>query len=264
MLLNKLHKISAIIILIYLLMFTPIMILSVSMQLDNDITTEVNTIEKNETANNIMNDTFFISPLHSRIINEYMEIDGSVSNNQPVAISPIIIGISTSPKQEDHNIKLDEDTNNNEIEQLDSDCEVVEEIVVEEEIPKNSDLYSETDIYELAKIIMCEAEGESQKCKEYVGQVVLNRLKSGKYGNTMHSVIFANNGKTYQFSPVKPGGRWWRVEPNQDCYDAAYSVLNASEPFTNAMYFEDCKGDSWHSRNLTKVATVDGMRFYVE
>ena len=31
-----------------------------------------------------------------------------------------------------------------------------------------SKTYSKKEIYELAKIIMCEAEGESQKCKEYV------------------------------------------------------------------------------------------------
>lgn len=139
--------------------------------------------------------------------------------------------------------------------------EVVEE-TTEEVIETNNGNYSEYEIYELAKIIMCEAEGESQKCKEYIGQVVMNRVKT--YNSTIHDVIFQNNGRVYQFSPVIPGGRWYRVEPNQDCYDAAYTVLNASEPITDALYFESCSGPSWHSRNLTKVAEIDNTRFYVK
>lgn len=150
------------------------------------------------------------------------------------------------------------------------DKEIIEEgitEVVEDTKPEtnNSSKYSENEIYELAKIIMAEAEGESQYCKELVGQVIMNRVNSEKHPNTIHDVIFANNGKTYQFSPVKPGGRWYRVEPNEACYEAAYTVLNASEPLTNALYFESCKGSSWHSRNLTLVIDLkeDNTRFYV-
>ena len=145
------------------------------------------------------------------------------------------------------------------------------EVKVEEETttkePETSKQYNseftKDDIYHLAKIIMAEAEGSSQLCKEYVGQVVVNRYRYGKYGNSIKDVVFANNGKTWQFSPCKPGGRWYRVEPNQACYDAAYAVINAETPITDAWYFEDCKNpDNWHSRTLVKVATVDGMRFY--
>lgn len=117
--------------------------------------------------------------------------------------------------------------------------------------------YTKNEAYELAKIIMCEAEGEPQKCKEYVGQVVLNRVKSDRFPNTIHGVIFQKN----QFTPTS-NGRWNKKEPNQDCWDAAYKVLNASEPLTDALFFEACKGSSWHSRNLTKVAHIGRTRFY--
>lgn len=119
--------------------------------------------------------------------------------------------------------------------------------------------YTEDEIYELAKIIMCEAEGESQKCKEYVGQVVLNRVESDKFPDTIHSVIFQNK----QFSPTFDG-RWEKVEPNEDCYNAAYTVINALEPLTEALYFEACNGNSWHSNNLIEVAEIDNTRFYIE
>jgi spore germination cell wall hydrolase CwlJ-like protein len=167
-------------------------------------------------------------------------------------------------------------TDNQEIEIVEEEITTYEEIEIVEETttyqeidvveePSQtlaSDSYSEQEIYELAKIIMAEAEGQSFQCKQYVGQVVMNRVK--EYNMSIHDVIFANNGRVYQFSPVIPGGRWYRVEPNQECYDAAYSVLNTPEPFTDALYFEDCVGSSWHSRNLTRVATIDGMRFYIK
>ena len=124
---------------------------------------------------------------------------------------------------------------------------------------KKSNLYSKYEIYELAKIIMCEAEGESQKCKEYVGQVVINRVKSNKFPNNIHDVIFQRN----QFTPTFDG-RWERVEPNEECYEAAYKVINSSKPLTRALYFEACEGDSWHSRNLVRVAKIDSTRFYIE
>lgn len=141
---------------------------------------------------------------------------------------------------------------------------LVEEDIIEEEVVTGASKYSEYDIYLLAKIIMAEAEGESQYCKELVGQVIINRLNSDRHPNTMYDVIFANNGKTWQFSPCIPGGRWYRVEPNEACYEAAYTVLNASEPLTDALYFESCKGSSWHSRNLTLVIELeeDNTRFY--
>ena len=119
--------------------------------------------------------------------------------------------------------------------------------------------YSEYEIYELAKIVMCEAEGESQECKEYICQVILNRVNSDSFPDTIHDVIFDG----YQFTPTFDG-RWERVEPNQDCYNAVYTVLNASEPLTDALYFEACIGDSWHSNNLIKVAEIDNTRFYIE
>lgn len=133
--------------------------------------------------------------------------------------------------------------------------------VVEEPVNNQKSKYnlSEYEIYELAKIVMCEAEGESQSCKEYVVQVILNRISSKKFPNTVHGVIFDG----HQFTPTFDG-RWEQVEPTNACYDAIYTVLNSSTPLTNALYFETCSGESWHSRNLTQVATISNTRFYVE
>ena len=56
--------------------------------------------------------------------------------------------------------------------------------------------FSETDIELIALLTMGEAEGESELGKRLVIDTVLNRLDSGDYGNTVHSVVYAQ----YQFS----------------------------------------------------------------
>ena len=82
------------------------------------------------------------------------------------------------------------------------------EALVESPLDVSKDWSSE-DAYLLAKITMAEAEGEDLIGKALVVCVVLNRLKSDKYPNTIHDVIFQNKGNVYQFSPVIPGGRWY-------------------------------------------------------
>ena len=65
-------------------------------------------------------------------------------------------------------------------------------------------VYNENDIYWLAKIISAEAEGEPMRGKIAVGNVILNRMRSNQYPNTIYGVIF---DKKYgvQFAPVSNG-----------------------------------------------------------
>lgn len=117
--------------------------------------------------------------------------------------------------------------------------------------------FDDYDIYIWAKIVMAESEGESQLCKEYVAQTILNRVLSDEFPNTIDGVVFDG----YQFSPTFDG-RWERVEPNQDCYNAVSTVINSQYPIIDSLYFECCTGDSWHSRNLNLITEEDGTRFY--
>ena len=208
--------------------------------------------------------------------NEYVGIEDIVIYNKAISGEYLLTGgvantlcdilpeeISTSTIEKDViveetlNVVVDEETIvNNTVE------EPIEDSKNENGVIINNISYSHDDIYKLAKIIMCEAEGEPQKCKEYVGQTVLNRVRSDKFPDTIHDVIFQRSRKSVQFSPTVDG-RWESVEPNQDCYDAAYTVLEASEPLTDALYFEACDGDSWHARNLTQIDKVGKTRFYI-
>ena len=72
----------------------------------------------------------------------------------------------------------------------------------------------------LAKIIHAEAKGESFDGKLAVGNVVMNRVYSSEFPNTIEEVIFQKG----QFSPVSDGSIW--NEPSIDSIESATMVLN--------------------------------------
>lgn len=132
-------------------------------------------------------------------------------------------------------------------------------------ITKFSRNLSEEDKYLLAKIAMAEAEGESIETKVYVILTVLNRanLENEYFPNTVEEVIFQNVNGIYQFSPVIPNGRWWNIEPNEECFKAVEIVNEMENDISmGALYFESCQGESWHSRNLEFIFESNNMRFY--
>lgn len=144
-----------------------------------------------------------------------------------------------------------------------------------EEVPKSLLKFQEQhsmdwdaeESYLLAKIAMAEAEGESTEGKAMVIMVVLNRVWAEGFPNTIEEVIMQHNEKTgvYQFSPVIPGGRWWRVEPDEDCWAALELImLEGWDESEGALYFEATYNgeNTWHSKNLEYIKTVDNHNFY--
>lgn len=84
----------------------------------------------------------------------------------------------------------------------------------------------DSDAYLLGAIIQCEADGESYDGKLAVGSVVLNRVKSSYFPNTVAGVIYQSG----QFSPVTSGRLAYRLEAgvNSTCLQAAQDVLNGN------------------------------------
>lgn len=119
--------------------------------------------------------------------------------------------------------------------------------------------WSAKESYLLAKIAMAEAEGCNIQTKTLIIMCVLNRVQSDEFPNTIEEVIFQEN----QFSPID-NGRWDRVEPNEDCYEAVKIVMEAKYDYSGgATYFENCADeDNWHSRNLEFLYESEGIRFY--
>lgn len=119
--------------------------------------------------------------------------------------------------------------------------------------------WSAKESYLLARIAMAEAEGCNTQTKTLIIMCVLNRVWSDEFPDTIEEVIFQEN----QFSPID-NGRWDRVEPNEDCYEAVKVVMEAKYDYSGgATYFESCADeDNWHSRNLEFLYESEGIRFY--
>lgn len=63
--------------------------------------------------------------------------------------------------------------------------------------------YTDKDVNTLARLVWLEARGESDQGQRAVVEVVLNRVASDRFPNTIGEVVFANNGKVWQFSPAR-------------------------------------------------------------
>lgn len=92
----------------------------------------------------------------------------------------------------------------------------------------------DSDLYLLGAIIQCESEGEPYEGKLAVGSVVMNRVKSSYFPNTISGVIYQNR----QFSPVASGRLAYRLQAgvNSECMQAAQEVLNGRITL-NCLYF---------------------------
>ena len=88
----------------------------------------------------------------------------------------------------------------------------------------------------LAAIIYCEAGNQSYEGQLAVGAVVLNRVKSSSYPNTIYDVIY----QKYQFGPASSGAleRALANGVPQTCYDAAAAALNGEENTGGALGFK--------------------------
>lgn len=96
--------------------------------------------------------------------------------------------------------------------------------------------FGEGDRYLLANLIYCEAGGESYEGQVAVGSVVMNRVLSSVYPNTITGVIYQSG----QFSPVASGRLALALAENRataKCYEAADAVMSGTTNVGNCVYF---------------------------
>lgn len=98
---------------------------------------------------------------------------------------------------------------------------------------------AESDAYLLGAIIQCESDGEPYEGKLAVGSVIMNRVKSSYFPNTIAGVIYQSG----QFSPVASGRLAYRLQAgvNNTCLQAAQEVLNGKITM-NCLYFRTNNG----------------------
>lgn len=96
--------------------------------------------------------------------------------------------------------------------------------------------FSEGDRKLLANIIYCEAGGESYEGKLAVGSVVINRLLSSKFPNTLTGVVYQKN----QFSPAASGRLALALEKDKAtaaCYQAADEAMAGKTNVGTCVFF---------------------------
>lgn len=137
-------------------------------------------------------------------------------------------------------------------------------LVPEPETEQSSEWDAE-DSYLLAKLAMAEAEGEDTEGKALVILVVLNRVRSEEFPDTVEDVILEEHNGVCQFSVTQEGGRWYTVEPDEDCYKALELVMLENwDESEGALYFESRSDSTWHQNHLQFLFQHGKHFFYKE
>lgn len=133
-------------------------------------------------------------------------------------------------------------------------------------IEKEAIIYTEEDFMSLVKIVEAEATGEDIIGKIMVANVVLNRVESSEFPDTIHDVIYERYKGKSQFSPVDDG-RMESVPLTDSSYEAVERALNG-ENYSNGATFFVAKAlatesaGNWFDEHLNKVAEHGVHEFY--
>lgn len=121
---------------------------------------------------------------------------------------------------------------------------------------------SNDSIYWLSRIIEAEASGEPYKGKVAVGEVILNRVKSNDFPNTIWGVIFDDNFGI-QFEPVSNGTIY--NTPSSDSISAAKDALDGSNYVGECLYFLNptIAKNNWIIKNREYYTTISNHDFYI-
>ncbi|MDE6372965.1 MAG: spore cortex-lytic enzyme [Clostridia bacterium] len=95
----------------------------------------------------------------------------------------------------------------------------------------SSSSYTNSDLYLLAKCIYAEARGESYTGQVAVGAVILNRVASSAFPNTVAGVIYQKDA----FTAVSDGQI--NLEPDKTAMNAATDALNGWDPTYGCLYY---------------------------
>ena len=116
--------------------------------------------------------------------------------------------------------------------------------------------YDSDALYWLSHIIYAESGNQPLAGKIAVGNVVMNRVASPLFPDTIYDVLFQRN----QFSPAITGSIY--RTPNAASVVAAKLVLDGAVVLENALFFNAVGVNSYASRNRPYVATIGNHAFY--
>lgn len=131
-------------------------------------------------------------------------------------------------------------------------------------VPKShkDNTYTQDEVFWLSRIIHAEASGESKKGLIAVGNVVLNRVKSASFPNTIYGVIF-DRKDGIQFEPTMNGSIY--CTPSYNSIDAAKRSLMGENTAGASLYFLNPKiaQSNWIVKNRKYLKTIGNHDFYI-
>lgn len=124
----------------------------------------------------------------------------------------------------------------------------------------------EEDYEVLLKIVEAEAGGEDEEGKLLVANVILNRVESSKFPDTVTDVVFQRENGTTQFSPVSDG-RFYSVKVSEETKEAVDRALCGEDNSQGALYFACRKSADpdrmkWFDDNLELLFSYGGHEFF--
>lgn len=125
-------------------------------------------------------------------------------------------------------------------------------------IQSGDSFYNQEDLFWLSRVITAESGNQPLEGQMAVGNVVMNRVASPIYPNTVEGVLAQKN----QFTTYRAGKLADRT-PTATSVIAAKLVLDGGvvEETAGALYFDSASG-SWASRNKECVAVIGNHKFY--
>ncbi|MCB2294793.1 cell wall hydrolase [Clostridium algoriphilum] len=119
--------------------------------------------------------------------------------------------------------------------------------------------YSASDLNLLARLITAEAGGESYNAQVAVGAVVVNRVKSSSFPNSISAVINQKTNGSYEFTPVLNGNINRTAQAN--AVKAANEALSGIDPSNNALFFYSGKAPTALTLPQPVSIKIDGLTF---
>ena len=109
----------------------------------------------------------------------------------------------------------------------------IDEGIVKEDVSYAASSNSTSDLQLMARAINGEARGEPYEGQVAVGAVILNRVKSSQFPNTIAGVIYQSRA----FTAVADGQINAPIDENSTVYKAAQDAMNGWDPTGGCIYY---------------------------
>lgn len=123
-------------------------------------------------------------------------------------------------------------------------------------ITSAAEFYDAEDLNYLSRIIFAESGNQPLSGKIAVGNVILNRVESSLFPDTVYGVIYQRN----QFTPVANGSI--NKTPSAESILAAKLCLDGAVVLEDVLFFNRAGINCWAARNRAYVTTIADHAFY--